>query len=160
MGFYSESTLAAVLLAAGGMWLGGLLTVPLLATTTSRLVAPAVRAEFFVVFGRRFAMLMGAVLALALLAAGTLVTIRSEPLTYGALALVVALLVSTAVGIAQARRMSGLRRAAAREGAGGEGSAGGRGLRRNAVVANALRAFIGLLSVALMVIAIGIVAGG
>ena len=160
MSFDSESTLAALLLAASGMWLGGVLTVPLLATTTSRLIAPAVRTEFFVVFGRRFAMLMGAVLALALLASGALVTIRSEPLTFGALALVVGLLVSTAVGIVQARRMSGLRRAAAGDGAGGEGSVSDRDLRRNAAVANALRSFIGLVSLALMVIAIVIAAGG
>ncbi|HET8985534.1 MAG TPA: hypothetical protein VFN03_07225, partial [Trueperaceae bacterium] len=145
---------STLLVAASGIWLGALLTVPLLASATSRTVAPAERTELFVVFGRRFAVLMGAVLALALLASGMLVTIRSEPLTVGALALVVGLLVATAVGIAQARRMSGLRRAAAVDGAGGGGSVSDRDVRRNAAVATALRGFIGLLSVAILVMAV------
>jgi len=103
---------------------------------------------------------MGAVLALALLASAAVVAKRSEPLTMSAAALVVGLLVATAVGMAQARRMSGLRRAAAAMPAGGAGSVHDLDLRRNVVAANALSSFIGHLSTALVVVAIAIRAGG
>lgn len=155
-----ERLWAALLVAASGLWLGGLLTVPLLATTTSRLVAANVRTEFFVLFGRRFAVLMGVELALALLAGIRLVALRSEPLTQGALALVVGLLVSTSIGIAQARRMSALRRAAAGTTASGDSDVSRDVLRRNAGVATALRSFIGLVSVALLIVSTLVVAGG
>lgn len=138
-----------MLLAASGVWLGGLQTVPLLASTTARLFAPDVRSRLFVAFGRRFAVLMAVALAVAMVAAAMVVRSSDATRGVGAAVLVGALLVTTTIGVMQARRMSRLRLAV---GAGDELAA--KELRRNAGVATALRSLIGLLSVALLVVAV------
>lgn len=142
-----ERLSAAVLVAASGIWMGGLLTVPIIAVTSKRLIEPAARADLFVAFGRPFAVIMGVVLTISLIASLTLATSSGSRLAPWTLGLVVALLVVTAVGIVQARKMSGLRRAAAKA----SNSALLGDLRRNTIMATALRSLIGLLSVALLV---------
>lgn len=156
MGLDGERVQAALLLAASAAWLGGLLTVPLLAATTRRLVAAEARADLFVAFGRRFAVLMGVLLTIALAAVGALAASGADPLTATALGLAAALLLMTAVGMVQARRMSRLRRAAA----GGRGDEADSKLRRNAAVATVLRSSIGLVSLALVVVGVLLVGRG
>ena len=148
-------TQAAVFLAASGMWLGGLLTVPLVALATTRHVAPADRAALFVSFGRTFAVFMGVVLLAALVTSALLVAAGAVVGAAAALALTVALFVVTGVGIAQARAMSLMRRRALTE----PGSLDEARLRSNAAAATALRSLIGVLSAAHTVVGVLLVRG-
>ena len=148
-------TQAAVFLAASGMWLGGLLTVPIMATSTSRHVAASDRAALFVSFGRAFAVFMGVVLLAALVTSGQLVAAGGVRHAGAALVLTVALLVVTGVGIAQARAMSVMRRKALAA----AGSVDDSRLRSNAAAATALRSLIGVLSVAHAVVGVLLVRG-
>jgi len=147
-------TQAAVFLAASGMWLGGLLIVPLLALATTRHVAPSDRAALFVSFGRTFAVFMGVVLLAALVTSAVLVAGGVDG-ARAALALTVALLVVTGVGIAQARAMSVMRRRALAE----PGSVDENRLRSNGAAATALRSLIGVLSAAHTVVGVLLVRG-
>lgn len=152
----SARLLAGLCVAASGMWLGGLLTVPILALTSARLVDPTTRTDLFVTFGRRFAVLMGVILAVAIVAASRLVAVTHDPMATAVLALSLTLLATTAVGIMQARRMSSLRRSAAKD----DSAARDQDVHRNASVALALRTTIGLVSVAQLVMAVVLVGNG
>jgi len=149
----SERLWAGLYLAATGVWFGGLVTIPILAATTARLVDPATRTELFVVFGRKFAVVMGVLLAAALLAGAALMGVSDDALTVGAFALAVSLLVMTAVGVLQARRLSSLRRIAGRAGSGVALD----DVHRNATVALALRSAIAVVSLAQLCVAVVLV---
>mgnify|MGYP001329874426 CR=1 FL=1 len=148
--------LAGLCVAGSGMWLGGLLTVPILALTSARLIDPATRTALFVAFGRGFAVLMGVVLAVVIVAASRLDVMSDDPMATGVLALSLTLLATTSVGVLQARRMSRLRRSVARDGS----ADGDQDVHRNATVALALRTTIGLISVAQLVMAVVLVGNG
>ncbi|MBB5632441.1 uncharacterized membrane protein (DUF441 family) [Cryobacterium mesophilum] len=139
----------AVLLAIGsGVWVGGVVTVAIVSSSTQTTVAAADRIALFRVFGRRFASFVAATAVLVVLPALALATLEPAPITWGILVLAVGLLPVIAVGIVQARRMTSLRSAAA-SGGGDPGR-----LRRNAAVARVLRSLIGLMSLGLPVLAV------
>jgi hypothetical protein len=107
---------------------------------------------FFRSFGRAFGAVAGVALLLALVGGGVLM--RHHPFDATAVAtvvLAVLLLAATAVGVAQARAMTRLRRAALAAGpASGDSVTVGRGARNAA----ALRSLIGALTLALLACAV------
>ena len=144
--------LAAILAIGSGVWLGGLVSVVILAVVSRSTVDAADRVGLFRAFGRWFAVFMGAAALLVVPPALVLAVVDPTPLTTCAIVLALGLLLLIAVGMFQARRMSALRGTAA---AGGGDPAG---IRRNAVVAHVLRSIIGLVILALPVLAMLIVA--
>jgi hypothetical protein len=139
--------LAVILAIGSGMWIGGLVTVVILSRASAKTVAAGDRVALFRSFGKGFAVFVGVTALFVVLPALALAVIEPVPLTAGILVLAFGLLLVTAVGILQARRMSVLRGAAA--------SGGGDpvGLRRNAAAAVVLRSLIGVLGLTLLVLA-------
>lgn len=142
--------LAAILAVGAGSWVGGLLTVAVLASSSRRTVAAADRVALFRDFGRRFALLFGVTALFVVAPALVLAVIDPGPLSVSILLLTLGLLLATAAGILQARRMTGLRATAATPS--GEADAGT--LRRNAAVAAALRGILALGYIAVLVLAV------
>lgn len=145
--------LAAILAIGSGVWAGGLVSVVILALVSRSTVSGADRVGLFRAFGKWFAIFMGAAALLVVPPALVLAVVEPTPLTASALVLALGLLLIVAVGIVQARRMSALRGTAASDG--GDPAR----IRRNAAIALALRSLIGLLMLALPVVALLIVAG-
>lgn len=139
--------LAVTLAIGSGVWVGGVATVVIVSATSRRTVAPADRVALFRTFGNRFAVFASVVALVMVVPALALAVIAPTPLTASTLLVAIALLVVTAIGILQARRMSALRSAAA------SGANDPDGTRRNAATAMALRSLIGLVSLALPVLA-------
>lgn len=151
-----KGVLLGLLLISAAIWLGGWVTLVLVARSTTATLQRHDRVAFFKHFGRRFgivatvALIVALVTGCVLLAAATW-TLVSTVLVFAAAVLVAVL----AVGVAQARRMTRLRRAslaapddrtlAERVTAGG---------RR----ASVLRAGIGAISLLIFVLAIVLVA--
>lgn len=144
--------LAAILAIGSGVWLGGLASVTILAVVSRKTVSAADRVGLFRVYGKWFAVFMGAAALLVVPPALVLAVVEPTPLTTCALVLALGLFLLVAIGIFQARRMSVLRSTAA---AGGDPAR----IRRNAAAALALRSLIGLVILVLPVMAALIVAG-
>ena len=141
--------LAAILAIGAGVWVGGLLTVIIVSASSRKMIAAADRVALFRDFGRRFAVFMGVTALVVVAPALVLASTESGPLTMTVLLLALGLLVGTAVGILQARRMSGLRTAST-----DPASAADTGrLRRNATAAATLRAILVVGYLALLVLA-------
>ncbi|MBX3141376.1 MAG: hypothetical protein KF875_11535 [Trueperaceae bacterium] len=139
-----------VLVVSASVWLGGLLTMPVVARAASATLAPLDRVAFFRALGRAYLPVGGSALALALLSGAVLLRHRRWDglLAAGAIT-AAALVVALALGVVQARRMTRLRQAAGA--APQDADLGGR-VRRGGRSAVALRALIGLLSLALVVL--------
>ncbi len=140
--------LAAILAVGTGVWLGGFVTVAIVSASSSRTVTAADRVALFRTFGRRFAAFLGVAALFVVLPALALAVLDPGVLTTLALVLALSLLLVTSIGILQARRMSALRGAAA------SGEDDPAGTRRNASAAVILRSLIGLVSLALAVLAL------
>jgi hypothetical protein len=125
-------------------------TVVILAVASRTTVGAADRVALFRVFGKWFAVFVGGAALLVVPPALVLAVVEPTPLTTSAIVLALGLLLIIAVGILQARRMSALRSAAAE----GEDPIG---IRRNAAAALVLRSLIGLVMLALPVVAMLIV---
>ncbi len=139
-----------VLVVSAGVWLGGLLTMPVVARAASATLAPLDRVAFFRALGRAHLPVGGSALALALLSGGALLRHRKwDGLLAASAITAAALVVALALGVVQARRMTRLRQAA---GAAPQ-DAGLRGrVRRGGRSAVALRSLISLLSLALVML--------
>lgn len=99
------------LIFSASIWIGGMLTVILAATSTSKRLDAAARVAFFRDFGRKYVIFAGVALVVAIVSGGLLLAAESwtglsTALTLCTLALVIAL----SVGVVQARRMTHLRR--------------------------------------------------
>lgn len=139
---------AAILLAVGASaWAGGLVTV-ILAVVSSRSMDAGERIALFRTFGRRFATFFGVTGILVIVSATTLAATTPTPMTVSTLVLAILLLVGTAGGILQARRMTALRTALTSEDPGTDT------VRRNALVATVIRSVLVLGYVALLVLAV------
>ncbi|MCO5173218.1 MAG: hypothetical protein M9914_03420 [Trueperaceae bacterium] len=139
-----------VLVVSASVWLGGLLTMPVVARAASATLAPLDRVAFFRALGRAYLPVGGSALTLALLSGAVLLREREWDGLLVASAITAAALVGAlALGVAQARRMTRLRQAAGA--APQDADLGGR-VRRGGRSAVALRALIGLLSLALVVL--------
>jgi uncharacterized membrane protein len=149
------AAVTGVLIFAATVWLGGSVVIALVARVASRALTPDARIALFRGLGRAYGVVGTVALAVAYAAGAALVYGRPWDATLTATAVVAtALVAATAVGMAQARRMSRLRRRAQDEP--GEQDLRRR-VRRGAVRAGALRGAIGGLSLALL--ALGVLVG-
>lgn len=151
----TTSALTGVLIAATAVWIGGLAAIALVARVASRTLEPTARVAFFRGLGRSYGIVGTGALVIACSTGATLVYDRpwDGQLTATAV-LATVLIVMTGVGIAQARRMSRLRRQALDQPADRELVDQ---VRRGARRANALRALIAMLSLGLL--ALGVLLG-
>lgn len=101
--------LATIFAMAAGVWVGGLVTVTLV-VVSSRTMGSG-RVALFRSFGRKFAVFFG-VNALIVVAPSVILAVSEpRPLATAAALLAIVLLLATAIGILQARRMTALRSA-------------------------------------------------
>lgn len=139
-----------LLVVSAGAWLGGYLTMPVVARAASATLTPQDRVAFFRALGRAYLPVGGAALALALVSGAALLRGRQPDALLVTTALTAAALVAAlAFGVVQARRMTRLRQAA---GAAPSDAALRERVGRGAKAAVILRALIGLLSLALVVL--------
>jgi hypothetical protein len=153
-----REVLQVVLLLAMSVWVGGLITIAVVARVGSTTLSVVARVAFFQSLGRAYGVIGGLALLLALVSAGILAGTRPWNGLLTACAVVAAaLVITTAVGIQQARGMTRLRRRLlARPPEEHADSAA----RRGAIRAAALRALIGVLSVVLVVLGVAATSGG
>lgn len=145
-----NAALLAVHLLASAIWVGGFVAIAVVARVARRALDPQQRIAFFRGLGRVYGIVGGVSLLVALGTGAALVhEPPSTPAELAAAATAAALLVVTAAGVRQARAMTRLRRRALAEA--GDTSLAGT-LRRDAHAAACLRATIGLLTVALVVL--------
>lgn len=151
----TAAALTGVLITATAVWVGGLVAIAVVARVAGRTLEPAARVSFFRGLGRSYGIVGTGALAVAYGTGASLVHDRSWDGRMIATAIVAtSLVVVTGTGIAQARRMSRLRRLALDRSDDQELLDR---VRRGAVRAGTLRALIALLSFALL--ALGVLLG-
>ena len=151
-----ESILLGVLLLAATVWIGGFVTLIVVARVTSRTLDSGSRVDFFRALGRSYGTVAGIALSLGLVSGALL--LFDQPWSGSSTAMVVAaaaIVVTTLLGVAQARGMTRQRHRAL---AHPDDSELAESIRRGARSARMLRALIGILSLTLLVL--GIVHGG
>jgi uncharacterized membrane protein len=144
----TRAVLLGVFTLATSVWVGGYVAIAVVARVATRALEPANRVAFFRALGRSYLVVGTPALLIAIGTGAALATDHpwDGELT-ASVALVAALLVSLAVGVAQARLMSRLRAAALAD----PSDLGlTQRVRRGARAATVLRAVIGLLSLALI----------
>jgi uncharacterized membrane protein len=144
-----------VLVLATSVWVGGLVTIAVVARVARGTIGAADRVQFFRALGRSYGLVGGLALVVALVTGAVLAV--DQPLDGPVVACSVvagALVVTTVVGVAQARRMTKLRLRAVTS---AEDPRMADAVRRGAVRAAVLRSLIGALSVALLFL--GVLAG-
>jgi hypothetical protein len=149
----ASDVLTGFLILGCSVWVGGLISIFVVARVARRALPPVDRVAFFRGLGRAYGPVGGAALGVALGCGAALLWGRAWDATLAAAAAIAACLVAvTATGVAQARRMTRLRQDAL---AGhGDVTLDGR-VRRGALGAAVLRAAIAALSLAL--VALGVV---
>jgi uncharacterized membrane protein len=151
----ADVVLQFVLVLATSIWVGGLVTIAVVARVASGTLTDADRVQFFRALGRTYGPVGGVALGIALVTGAVLVVDRPvDGLVVAGSVVASALVVTTAVGVAQARRMTQLRLQAA---VSAEDPRTSQVVRRGAIRAAVLRLLIGALSVALLFI--GVLAG-
>ena len=149
------ATLTGVLIAATAVWVGGLVAIAVVAQVAQRTLQPAARVSLFRGLGRCYGIIGTGALAVAYGTGASLVWGCSWNGQLTATAVVAAALIAvTGIGIAQARKMSRLRRQALDHPSDRELDSR---VQRGAGRAAALRALIALLSFALL--ALGVLLG-
>lgn len=144
----AETSLAAVLVLATAVWVGGLFAIFVVARIAHATLGAAERVMFFRGLGRAYGLVGGAALTVALASGAVLAaTYRWDVQLTASAAVAAALVAVTAAGVTQARRMTRLRRDALRDPGRTELAAQVRRGARNAAV---LRAAIAALSLALL----------
>jgi uncharacterized membrane protein len=151
----ASAPLIAVHALAASIWVGGLVAIFVVARTASRTLEPSQRVEFFRALGRFYGVVGTLALLVALATGASLLDDHPwDGLMVAAAVVAGALLVATAAGMAQARAMTRLRRRAVAQ-------VGGEPLdprvRQGAIVAAALRACIGALTLALVALGAALV---
>jgi len=144
-----QAALVSVLVIATSIWVGGYVTIVMVARATTKTLPPAQRVAFFRAFGRLHGVVSVPALILGLGAGSWLLADRDyDRLLAAATAVAAALLVTLIAGVVQARRLTRLRQRAVTDASGELDLSIGRSARR----AVWLRAGIGALSVALVVL--------
>ncbi len=144
----ARATLAGVLALAAAVWVGGFVALVVVARVARQTVGPAERVAFFRRLGRVYGAVGGLALGLALASGASLLYDHRWDSRLTATAIVAAgLIAATVVGVAQARRMTRLRRDAVQY---PDDAVLVDRIRRGARTARILRALIGALSVALL----------
>ncbi|MDI6912258.1 hypothetical protein [Nocardioides sp.] len=155
-----DAVLTAVLVLATSIWVGGLVAIMVVARIAARTLDPAARVALFRGLGRVYLVVGTAALVVGYAAGGVLVRHESGgPLLVATGLVAVALVAVLAVGVEQARQMTRLRRRSV-EAAGDPALAArlAEQVRRGAVRAAVLRAGLGGLSLALLVLGVAIAA--
>ncbi|HEY0318881.1 MAG TPA: DUF4149 domain-containing protein [Solirubrobacterales bacterium] len=146
----ASTPLIALQALSASVWVGGLVAIFVVARVAAATLDPPTRVAFFRSLGRSYG-IVGSVALLVALATGALL-LRGHPwdgLLVATAVVAGALLVTTVVGMAQARAMTRLRRQAL---TGAGGVALDPRIRRGAALAAALRGAIALLTVTLVVL--------
>jgi hypothetical protein len=147
-----RTALELVLLLAWSVWLGGLVTIAVVARVAGRTLGPADRVAFLRALGRAYGVVGGTALVVALVtAAGLAGTGPWSGLLTVCAAVAAALVGTTVVGIHQAMRMTRLRQRAV---SGPPGSPDHGDAQRGATWAAALRGLIAILSLGLTVLGV------
>ncbi|HVV77085.1 MAG TPA: hypothetical protein VHC43_13725 [Mycobacteriales bacterium] len=150
----TTATLTGFLIFGASVWVGGLIAIAIVARVATGALEPPVRVAFFRDLGRVYGIAGTAALALAYGTGAALLVGRAWSGPLIAAVVIAALLAATlAVGVAQARRMTRLRRRSL-ELLDDVALAGS--VRRGSAVAHALRACIAVLSLALMALGIAL----
>lgn len=147
--------LVAVLLLGSCVWIGGFVTIVVLARSARRALEDPARVRLFRDFGRSYLPVAAGALALVVVAGGLLLATRPwDGRSLTTVLLAVAVVLATAVGVVQARRMTRLRSRALRK---PESASLAARVARGARYATVLRAGIGVLTLALFGSAIALV---
>lgn len=149
-----SETAGAIVLAAlvlsTSIWVGGYVAIAVVARTATVTLHPTDRIAFFRQLGRTYLWIGLPALAVALLTGAVLVHGREwDALLVSTTVIAVVLVASLAVAVAQARRMTVLRRALLDSPQDGQLT---ELVRRGGRAAGALRGLLGLLSIALVVL--------
>lgn len=151
-------SLIAIELIAASIWTGSIVCLMVVTSAARASLDSETRVAFFRALGRRYGALGSAALAVSI---GVGLAMLWPPQSWGplqdtVLALAGALVVLTAIGVRQARAMTRLRREAF-----GKGSerAVSRAVRRGAIVATFLRATMGFVTLAVIVVVARLVGG-
>lgn len=149
----ARATLTGLLVLAAAVWVGGFVTLVVVARVARDTVGAAERVAFFRRLGRVYAVVGGLALALALASgAGLLYDHSSNGVVVATAIVAAALVAATVVGVGQARQMTRLRRRGVQH---PDDAALTRRIHRGARTARVLRALIGALSMTLL--ALGVV---
>ena len=147
MSEFARAMLVVLLQLSVSVWLGGYVTIAIVAFVSRETLEAEARVRFFRLLGRSFLPVGAAALACGILSGGLLLAARPwDGLATAAFILAFALIVTLAVAVGQARRLTRLRQAAL------EGGADSGAIRRGSAGAAALRALLGVLSLALVVV--------
>ncbi len=152
----TDAVLTGLLILATSVWLGGVVTIAIVARVASRTLDPAQRVAFFRSLGRCHGVVGPVALALAYGTGAALA--RDEPWNATKVAVAVAAATLAAVltvGMVQARRMTTLRRQALASAPDADLAAR---VRRGAVRAGVLRALIAVLSLVLLGLGVALAA--
>lgn len=144
-----QTVLLSILLLSGAVWVGGFVAIVVVARTASRTLEPANRVAFFRSLGRTYLKVGGSALIVAYVAGAILLFEHDwDGRLIATMATAVLLLVALAIGVKHARHMTRLRKRALADG--GETLTGA--VRQGSRAAVILRASIGVLSLALIVL--------
>src|SRR5699024_3017666 len=152
----AESTLVGLLVFAAAVWIGGFVSLIIVARVTSRILASSDRVAFFRTLGRFYGIVAGSALVLGLVTGAILLFAQQWTMLSTVIVVVASgIVVTTLLGVAQARGMTRLRRRAL---AAQDDPQLVQRIRRGARSARVLRALLGMLSLALL--ALGAAHGG
>jgi hypothetical protein len=147
-----HGVLLGLLLVSSAIWLGGWVALVVLARSTTATLSRAERVKFFRHFGRRWGIVSTVALLVAYAAGGILLAASPwTAISTGLVVVAVVILLVLGVGVLQARRMSHLRHSAAA--APHDAQLASR-VRTGGRRATMLRAGIGVLSLAMLVLAV------
>jgi len=151
----ASAPLIAIHALAASIWVGGLVAIFIVTRAASSTLQPAQRVEFFRALGRSYGIVGTLALLVALATGAILLDDRPwDGLMVAAAIVAGALLIATAAGMAQARAMTRLRRRAVAQ---VDGEPLDPRVRKGAIVATILRACIGALTLALVVLGAALV---
>ncbi|EWM19188.1 hypothetical protein [Kutzneria sp. 744] len=148
----AHAALTGVLILATAVWLGGFITIAVVARVAQHALGPTERVAFFQALGRAHGIVSGLALLIGFATGAVLVSGRPwDGLLVTTVAVAGLLAATTAIGVAQARRMTRLRRHTLNQ---TDNLLLARLVRREARGAGLLRAGIGGLSLALVALGV------
>ncbi len=162
--FALERTLLGLLLLAAGLWLGGFVAIMIVSATSKTSIGTSERIALFRGLGRSYLKVAALAFVLVVVPGGILLAFRPwDGYSLTVVLLAATLVIVTAFGVRQARQLTRMRRAAAQASASvetpddaapaerGESAAT---LASRAAAARVLRTAIGVLSLAIFIVAV------
>lgn len=146
-----DALLLVTLLLSGSVWLGGYVAIAVVMLAARRSLEPAARVAFFRALGRAYLPVGATALVLMIVSGAALMRgLPGSPLSVAIYSVAAGIVAVLAVAVTQARRMTRLRQAHVAEPADQQLAASATNAARYATL---LRALLGALSVALLVLA-------